>query len=151
MKIILAVDTSAHSDLAIEEILKFKFPETSELKIVSIIETPIPYPVDVFAGDISYLAEIEKFERERVISLTAKAAQKISENENGKHLGITTEVLTGTPEFRIVEMAEEWSADLIVVGSHGYKTWERLLLGSVSGAIVHHAPCSVLIVRAKKK
>ena len=40
-----------------------------------------------------------------------------------------------------------WKADLIVVGSHGYPTWERLLLGSVSQAVVSHAKCSVEVVR----
>ena len=35
----------------------------------------------------------------------------------------------------------------VVVGSHGYPTWERLLLGSVSQAIVAHAKCSVEVVR----
>ena len=60
---------------------------------------------------------------------------------------MTSEVLFGSPESRIVETAEEFGADLIIVGSHGYSRWERLLLGSVSQSVVHHAPCSVLVVR----
>ncbi len=55
------------------------------------------------------------------------------------------------PKESIVEEAQKWSADLIVLGSHGYGFWERMLLGSVSNAVVHHAPCSVLIVRNKGK
>ena len=55
------------------------------------------------------------------------------------------------PEFEFgpdeVETAEEFGSDLIIVGSHGYSRWERLLLGSVSQSVVHHAPCSVLVVR----
>ena len=62
-------------------------------------------------------------------------------------LGITTEVLFGSPESRIVEAAEELKPDLIVLGSHGYKAWERLLLGSVSDSVLHHVHCSVLVVR----
>ena len=50
-------------------------------------------------------------------------------------------------ESRIVETAEAIHPDMIVLGSHGYSRWERLLLGSVSDSVVHHAPCSVLIVR----
>ena len=41
------------------------------------------------------------------------------------------------------------NADLIIVGSHDYNRWERLLLGSVSDSVIHHAPCSVLLVRSK--
>ncbi|MGH9819936.1 MAG: universal stress protein, partial [Pyrinomonadaceae bacterium] len=65
-------------------------------------------------------------------------------------LEISTDVLFGTPESRIVETAEDMSADIIVLGSHGYNRWEKLLLGSVSGSVIHHAHCSVLVVRAKK-
>ena len=49
-----------------------------------------------------------------------------------KGVSVSTDVLFGTPESRIVETAEDMHADLIVIGSHGYKTWERLLIGSVS-------------------
>jgi nucleotide-binding universal stress UspA family protein len=60
-----------------------------------------------------------------------------------------TEVLTGSPKRVIVEEAEKWGADLVVVGSLGYRSWERLLLGSVSQAVTLHAECSVLVVREK--
>jgi nucleotide-binding universal stress UspA family protein len=61
--------------------------------------------------------------------------------------GIETEVLGGAPQRAIVERARDWGADLIVVGSHGYGFWSRALLGSISNAVVNHAPCSVLVVR----
>ena len=48
----------------------------------------------------------------------------------------------------IVEEAERWGADLILVGSHGYGSVKRFMLGSVSQAVATHAPCSVEIVRA---
>ena len=51
---------------------------------------------------------------------------------------------------QIIELAREWGADLIVVGSHGRGFWGRLL-GSVSTGVVHHAPCSVLVVRKREK
>ena len=60
---------------------------------------------------------------------------------------LTTEVLCGPPAQEIVQQAEDWGADLVVVGSHGYGFWSRALLGSVSNSVVHHAPCSVLVVR----
>jgi nucleotide-binding universal stress UspA family protein len=60
---------------------------------------------------------------------------------------VSTEVLRGSPKHAIIEEAERWGADLIVVGSHGYSALERFLLGSVSQSIAHHAKCSVEIVR----
>ena len=56
----------------------------------------------------------------------------------------------GDPRTVIVDEAKEWSADLIVMGSHGYTGLKRLLLGSVAHSVVSHAPCSVEVVRVKQ-
>jgi nucleotide-binding universal stress UspA family protein len=53
----------------------------------------------------------------------------------------------GSPADVIVDEAEDWGADLIVVGTRGLHGGKRLLLGSVSTKVVHHAPCDVLVVR----
>ena len=50
----------------------------------------------------------------------------------------------------IVDEAQKWSADLVMLGSHGYTGIKRLLLGSVALLVVSHAPCSVEIVRRKQ-
>jgi nucleotide-binding universal stress UspA family protein len=55
--------------------------------------------------------------------------------------------MSGLAKQVIVEEAEKWGADLIVVGSHGQGLWSRALLGSVSNSVVHHAPCSVFVGR----
>ena len=53
----------------------------------------------------------------------------------------------GDAKSRILDVAEEWHADLIVLGSHGRKGVNRFLMGSVSEAVARHACCSVEIVR----
>jgi nucleotide-binding universal stress UspA family protein len=58
-----------------------------------------------------------------------------------------THARQGDPADVIVELAEERSADLIIVGNKGMTGAKRFLLGSVPDKISHHAPCSVLIVR----
>ena len=62
--------------------------------------------------------------------------------------GMQAEALVedGSPAHRLIEAAADWDADLIVVGSRGETGLERLLVGSVSRAVLYHAPCSVLIV-----
>lgn len=57
----------------------------------------------------------------------------------------------GEPSSAICELANVWEADLIVVGSRGRKGLSELLLGSVSNYVMHHAPCSVLVVHPKEK
>ena len=53
----------------------------------------------------------------------------------------------GNPADVIVQEAEESGADLIVVGTRGLNAARRLVMGSVSTNVVHHAPCDVLVVR----
>ena len=54
---------------------------------------------------------------------------------------------TGNPADVIVQEAEENGADLIVVGTRGQSTPRRMVMGSVSTNVIHHAPCDVLVVR----
>jgi nucleotide-binding universal stress UspA family protein len=56
----------------------------------------------------------------------------------------------GGPATEIVKAAREWPADLIVIGSHGRGGVQRALLGSFSEGVMRHAPCPVLVVRAKE-
>jgi nucleotide-binding universal stress UspA family protein len=58
-------------------------------------------------------------------------------------------LVEGLPAHDICELARERDASLIVIGSHGWGTVQRLLFGSVSAAVLHHAPCPVLVVRGE--
>jgi nucleotide-binding universal stress UspA family protein len=58
-------------------------------------------------------------------------------------------VQVGSPLTEIVAAAKDWPADLIVIGSHGRAGIKRALLGSVAEGVMRHAPCPVLVVRAK--
>jgi nucleotide-binding universal stress UspA family protein len=55
----------------------------------------------------------------------------------------------GSARSAILDYASTWQPDLIVLGSHGRTGVHRFLLGSVSEAVVRHAPCSVQVVRAR--
>jgi len=65
-------------------------------------------------------------------------------------LRIETAVREGDPRTVIVDAADEWQADLIVVGSHGRTGLQRLMLGSVSQSVVAHAHCSGEVVRRRR-
>ena len=149
MKILLATDGSAQSQAAIDMLKNFSFKLGDEMKIVSVVDMAVPMAIDIYGGYLPDTTEMEKTAREhaeKVLSETCERLEGICKN-----LTVTSDVLFGSPESRIVETAEEWGSDLIVVGSHGYSRWERLLLGSVSQSVVHHAPCSVMVVRPPSK
>ena len=56
----------------------------------------------------------------------------------------------GKPASEIIRTAKEWPTDIIVIGSHGRHGIQRALLGSVAEAVMRHAPCPVLVIRAKE-
>jgi nucleotide-binding universal stress UspA family protein len=75
--------------------------------------------------------------------------------EEARHIAdgqilVHTELIFGDPAQIICQRARELPADLVVVGNRGFNSLQRLLLGSVSTAVVKHAPCSVLVVRAQQ-
>ncbi|HUR97885.1 MAG TPA: universal stress protein, partial [Pyrinomonadaceae bacterium] len=145
--ILFATDGAKQSDAAIEMLRHFALSDGDEIRIVSVVDMAVPMAIDIYGGYLPDTADLEKTARENAQKLLEGAADRIRSLFEGKNLAISTEVLFGSPESRIVETAEAVHPDIIVLGSHGYSRWERLLLGSVSDSVVHHAPCSVLIVR----
>ncbi|CAN5268500.1 universal stress protein [soil metagenome] len=59
----------------------------------------------------------------------------------------TFEILKGDSRVEILSKASEWCADMIVVGTHGHRSFDDVVFGSVADAVSSHAPCSVEIVR----
>lgn len=149
MKILLPVDGSPNSDAAIEEIKKRPWPPNSELKIITAIETSalVGMGIHPWAVPPDYYEQLQKSAREAARTVIDNALRKLSEAWD-KSLKISQEIIGGPPSQVIVEEAETWGADLVVMGSRGLGVWNRLLLGSVSSAVVHHAKCSVEVVRA---
>jgi nucleotide-binding universal stress UspA family protein len=84
--------------------------------------------------------------REAVDATLAEAAESLRE------AGVAVEVYArrGDAADAILDVAEERSADLIIVGNRGTTGTSRFLLGSVPNKISHHAPCAVLIIRTQQ-
>ncbi len=101
-----------------------------------------------FAVSAEYYQKLDEIARANAKAAVDEAVELIRKRTGDAELDLTSVVAFGRPAEMIVEAANEWKPDLLVVGSHGRGFWGRLTLGSVSDAVVHHAPCSVLIVRA---
>ena len=151
MKILFATDGTKQSDSAVEMLRRFLLGEGDEVTVISVIDMAVPAAIDIYGGYLPDTTELEKTARENASRILEETAGKVRESFGDSDVAITTDVLFGTPESRIVETADEMHADLVIVGSHGYSRWERLLLGSVSNSVVQHAPCSVMVVRSNEK
>lgn len=147
MKIVLATDGSEFSSAAVHKCCElFGEKPDLEIKVVSVFEEDYALAAEPFAISSELYREISETAEKQAQHACASAAGLIRGNcPNGSPI-ISHEVVKGNPEQEIVEIARNWGADLIVVGSHGRGFWGRLL-GSVSDGVLHHAPCSVLVVR----
>lgn len=151
MKILFATDGSEFSRAAIEKCAKLLAnPAEIEARIVSVYEAPVPMAAEPFAISADYYQQLESIAKHRARA-SVDDAHALLQKCLGPEADISSDVELGKPAEVIVDIAAEWGADLIVVGSHGHGFWGRMLLGSVSDAVCHHAPCSVLIVRPDKK
>ena len=150
MKILLAVDGSSFSDAAVKEIATRPWPGGSEVRIISVIEPPLLPTTETWVPPDHYLEALEKAGEDETRSIVSKALDRIT-NEQHDKMRVATEIVKGHPRHAILDVAESWGADLIVVGSHGYRGLTKLLLGSVSQAVASHAKCSVQIVRNRMR
>lgn len=147
MKILIATDGSEYSKAAVEECCRMVIrPDTADILIVSAFEDTYAMTAEPFAMSAEYYQNLTDRLNELAKGFIEDAARIIRDRFPNSQLRISTEVLRGSPDQQIIEKAKDWKADLIVVGSHGRGFWGRLL-GSVSNGVVHHAPCSVLVVR----
>ena len=147
MRVLLAVDGSPHSDIAVEEVAERLWPEGTSVEVLTVIHAVAPLALD--PAFVLAAAHVEQTETQRRLAstVTETAAQKI--RTKAPHISVTTKVAEGIPKDAIVEEARDWDADLIVVGSHGYGRLKRMVLGSVAGAVVASAPCSVHVARGR--
>jgi nucleotide-binding universal stress UspA family protein len=145
MKILIAVDGSPTSDAAVIEIAKRPWPPGSEVKIISVAEwTSGPGVRESLPPKM--LEEFEQTARDHAAGIADRAVATFRDHES-QVMPIGKTVVVDAARDAIIEEAEAWGADLIVLGSHGYRGYERFLLGSVSQAVAAQAKCSVEIVR----
>ena len=145
MNILLAVDGSSHSQEAVDEVARRPWPSRSTVRVLSVIQPYTP-PATEFVLAGATAEDIRRQQTADAERLTARAADAVKAAD----VSAETAVREGDPRSAIVDEADEWGADLIVVGSHGRTGVKRWLLGSVAGAIVSHAPCSVEVVRRRE-
>ncbi len=138
-RIITGVDGSANSLRALDHSLKLGKMFSSDLVVVYVVHIPVTsYSYDVL-GSLSIFSKLEEEGKQTLAKCKEQAAQDGME--------IRTLLLTGDPAQGILDTATKEESDLVVVGSRGTGTLERLLLGSVSERVVRFSKCPVLVVK----
>jgi nucleotide-binding universal stress UspA family protein len=132
MKVLLAVDSSKGSQIALDEVVARPWPAHTEFLLLTVLERSFARFPEVLRQAEQQAANFLKAAAQKFV----RAARKCS-----------TDVVIGTPRHAISEYARQWNADWIVLGSHGHGAIARFLLGSVAHGVLRTAPCSVAIVR----
>lgn len=144
LRILLPTDGSEYAQKAVKAVSALHWPERTTVKIVSAPELPIA------AGEFPY------YDPDQWRDLASKLDNQASDNVKlaavafeKTRMKVETEITEprDSASGAIVEAADEWRADLIVIGSHGRRGLDRLVLGSVSESVALHAHCSVEVVR----
>ena len=151
-KILIAVDRTQNNKLVFNTAVSLAKATGANLMLLHILSQKEPdYPI---APTYTYYPIIEETSYETYQQEYAKYVQHGIEflknlTEEATAAGVPTEFtqLAGNRGRLICELANNWSVDLIIVGSRGLKGLKEMFLGSVSNYVTHHAPCSVLIVR----
>lgn len=137
-RILLAVDGSTESHLAIERVLDLHGHSHTEVHVVHV-------------GLVSGWTNSRTLNEDQLGRMRA-AAHEVLEEQIAvmEAAGLTPThayVRLGRATDEILRLRDEIEADLIVIGSRGLNAFTRVLLGSDAEGIVRHAPCAVLVVR----
>jgi nucleotide-binding universal stress UspA family protein len=141
-KVLIAYDGSECADAAVSNLHRAGLPEKAHAIILTVVEEWLPPP-----SSLEFLESIDH--RQEMLALARKACERIG----SMMPGWVAEPLVafGSPAGVIIEKADEWRPDLVVVGSHGRTAPGRFFFGSVSQKLVHEAHCTVRIARGEVK
>ncbi len=140
MKILVAYDGSECADAALDDLRRAGLPSDAQIKVLSVVENWLPPP--------SGLEIVEQIARDQeYLVLARRGGIRLVSMEPG--WDVKSESGAGSPATVIIEKADEWGADLIVVGSHGHTALGRFFFGSVSQKVLHEAGRSVRVARGR--
>jgi nucleotide-binding universal stress UspA family protein len=150
MKLMLATDGSDCSVSAAHSIANRPWPAGTLFKVFTVEELAVPdntvaasspaaiYPQSLLEELIDRAHERAESSVESAVKILAGAGKKVLQRQPSP---------VGEPRSLILDAAEAWGANLIVLGSHGRRGFDRFLMGSVAESVAMHAHCSVEVFR----
>ena len=141
MNLLVAVDNSEHSKAALNEVGRVPWPESTAITLLSVVRNDVFVYADFYVPAMTAIEGLSAEDRRRAETYLGEQARVLAPRK------VATRVETGDARTVICDVAKEIGADWVIVGSHGRRGFEKLVLGSVASHVVTHAPCSVLVVK----
>ena len=159
MKILIAYDGSDCAKAALEDLKSAGLPTKAEALVLSIADVFVPPPFDeeldnTFPMYVPEGVKLAHKRAERKLKEAQAMASQASEQvkETFPDWQVSYEAQAESPAWALISKADQWKADLIVVGAHGHSVLGgRLILGSVSQRVLYEASCSVRVARATQR
>ncbi len=155
-KIVVAIAEDSSSQEVFETALELAKAENSQIMIVTVIQEnntrgmdlPLYSEMTGYAGIYTQeMIELEEKLRQESLEELQSWLTRLTKQAITKGINADSEYIYGEPGPQICTKAKKWEADLIVVGRRGRKGLSELFLGSISNYVIHHAPCSTLVVQ----
>jgi len=138
--IIVGVDGSGHSDRALDWAAREAALRQVPLTVLTVHQVAVSY-----SGTVIYLPADEA-PTERAHGLAQERTDKVLSGLSTAPPQVTVRSVAGIPSEELLNASKD--ADMLVVGSRGVGGFTRLLLGSVSTQVTHHAQCPVVVIPA---
>jgi len=142
--ILLATDGSASARAATREAIELARATGWPLHILTVWDLPTLAGYGYAPGAYVPVGELRDAERQHAGEVVAKSVQTAAD----AGVQATSSLREGLAAEEICAAARELDAALIVIGAHGWGAIKRLVFGSVSTGVLHHAACPVLVVRS---
>ncbi len=138
-KILLPVEGEKDAQVALRFLAMHPFRATPHIEVMTVWPQPqVPWPMTLGQG---------KLLEERALDHAQERLDRVTKQLEAMNYQYTTSVGLGNPAYALLEQARATQPDIILMSSHGRKGLSRFLIGSISHAVLHRAPCPVLIVR----
>ena len=154
-KILVPLDRSQQADDVFAKALKMALDNKSQLMLFTALDWDFHVGLGSFDAieretDLSgAFANFQQTQLDEKFSEIRQWSKDYVDKAAAQHVPVQSRCTIGHPGPLITKLAQEWEANLIVLGRRGIGSVSEMLLGSVSNYVLHHAACSVLVVQGK--
>lgn len=157
-KILVGLALNSSSQSVFEAALDLAIANDAQLFLFHSISAESTIAPPPFSGElglsphlIEQAYQVEQIQIEQQTRYTKEYLFDLCQQAAQKGVWVESAYQLDEPGRSLCRKAKEWDADLIVVGRRGRSGLAEVLLGSVSNYVLHHSPCTVMVVQGQKK
>ena len=153
MNLVFGYDGSDRATAALDDVRLAGFDgDGPDVRVLCVGDVLVPEPGCGRPSDCPQGAACSPEQCEAAVGVAALRAEQGAERlrAEGGCRSVTAASAIGSPYLRLIEAAERWPADLVVVGACGHGSFKRFLLGSIADFVLCHCRCSVRIARPSR-